>query len=236
MAVARRIRKVAVVSRVCDGFIGNRMLEEYLRQAYALVDEGALPQEVDAALQEFGFAMGPFRMMDMAGQDIGWAVRKRLTAEHPDKPYSKWPDLLCERGWFGQKTGRGIYRYESGGRTATPDPEVEALIRASSAEQGLRRRPIASREITERCLYALVNEGARILQEKIAQRASDIDIVYLTGYGFPAYRGGPMFHADTVGLAAVQAALESYRSAHMGAFLEPAPLLARLAREGARFD
>jgi len=236
MALARRIRKVAVVARVCDGFIGNRMLEEYLRQAYAVVDEGALPREVDAALEDFGMAMGPFRMMDMAGQDIGWAVRKRLARERPEKRYSKWPDLVCERGWYGQKTGRGIYRYAAGSRTPVPDEEVEALIQQASREQGIARRPVARREIVERCIYALINEGARILEEGIAQRASDIDVVYLTGYGFPGYRGGPMFYADTVGAGEVVRALEAYRPAHMGSFLDPAPLLRRLAQEGSRFS
>jgi 3-hydroxyacyl-CoA dehydrogenase len=236
LAMAKRIRKVAVVSGVCDGFIGNRMLEEYLRQAYFLVDEGASPQAVDQALEAFGMAMGPLRTMDMAGQDIGWAIRKRLARERPEKVYSRWPDLLCERGRFGQKTGRGVYRYEPGSRTALADPEVEDLISQYRREQGIAQRAIAAEEIVERCIFALVNEGARILEEGIAARASDIDVVYLAGYGFPAYRGGPMFYADTIGLDKVCAALEKYRGGRLGACLAPAPMLQRLAGEGKRFN
>jgi 3-hydroxyacyl-CoA dehydrogenase len=235
MKVSKAIRKVGVVSGVCDGFIGNRMLEEYLRQAYFLVDEGASPQAVDRALQDWGLAMGPFAMMDMAGQDIGWAIRKRRAVETPDRVYSKWPDRLCEQGRYGQKTGAGVYRYQPGNRVPQPDPQVDELIAAYRREIGVTPREIGSEEIVERCMFALANEGARILEEGIALRASDIDIVYLTGYGFPLYRGGPMFHADTVGLPRVVEAMRRYASGHHGECWTPAPLLARLAAEGRRF-
>jgi 3-hydroxyacyl-CoA dehydrogenase len=237
MQLAKRIRKLGVVSGVCDGFIGNRMLEEYLRQAYFLVEEGALPQAVDKALQDWGLAMGPFAMMDMAGQDIGWHIRKRRRAEDPERQvYPAWIDRICEQGRFGQKTGKGVYRYEAGSRAPIPDPEVETLIADYSKEIGVQRRAVADAEIVERCMYALVNEGAKILEEGIALRASDIDMVYLTGYGFPPYRGGPMFHADTVGLKNVVAAMERYAQGRNGQFWKPAPLLARLAAEGKTFN
>jgi 3-hydroxyacyl-CoA dehydrogenase len=228
---------VGVVSGVCDGFIGNRMLEEYLRQAYFLVEEGALPQQVDTALQDWGLAMGPFAMMDMAGQDIGWHVRKRRRAEDPvGQIYPAWLDRICEMGRFGQKTGKGVYQYPPGSRTPVPDPEIERLIVDYSKEIGVARRAVGAAEIVERCIYALANEGAKILDEGIALRASDIDMVYLTGYGFPPYRGGPMFYADTVGLKNVVAAMERYAKGRNGQFWKPAALLARLAAEGRTFN
>ncbi len=237
MKVAKTIRKVAVVSGVCDGFIGNRMLEEYLRQAYFLVEEGALPQQVDKALEAWGLAMGPFAMMDMAGQDIGWHVRKRRRAEDPERQiYPAWIDRICEQGRFGQKTGKGVYRYDPGSRAPVPDPEIEQLIVGYSKEIGVTRRSIDEPEIVERCIYALVNEGAKILEEGIALRASDIDTVYLTGYGFPAYRGGPMFYADTLGLKDVLAAMLKYAQGRNGQYWQPAALLARLAAEGKTFN
>jgi 3-hydroxyacyl-CoA dehydrogenase len=237
MKLAKAIRKVAVVAGVCDGFIGNRMLEEYLRQAYFLVEEGALPQQVDGALQDWGLAMGPFAMMDMAGQDIGWHVRKRRRAEDPERQvYPAWLDRICEQGRFGQKTGQGVYRYEAGSRAPLPDPEIEELILGYSKEIGLARRPVEDREIVERCIFALVNEGAKILEEGIALRAGDIDTVYLTGYGFPLYRGGPMFYADTVGLPNVVAAMANYAGGRNGQFWRPAALLARLAAEDRAFN
>jgi 3-hydroxyacyl-CoA dehydrogenase len=235
MKVSKAIRKVGVVAGVCDGFIGNRMLEEYLRQAYFLVDEGASPQQVDAALQKWGLAMGPFAMMDMAGQDIGWAIRKRRAVETPDRVYSKWPDRLCEQGRFGQKTGAGVYRYEPGNRVPQPDAAVDALIADYRKELGIAPRAIGDDEIVERCMLALANEGARILDEGIAARASDIDIVYLTGYGFPLFRGGPMFNADTIGLPRVVEAMGRYARGYHGECWTPAPLLARLAADGKRF-
>jgi 3-hydroxyacyl-CoA dehydrogenase len=234
MKVSKAIRKVGVVAGVCDGFIGNRMLEEYLRQAYFLVDEGASPQAVDRALQDWGLAMGPFAMMDMAGQDIGWAIRKRRAVETPDRVYSKWPDRLCEQGRYGQKTGAGVYRYEPGNRVPQPDPQVDEIIAAYRREIGVTPRAIGNEEIVERCILALANEGARILEEGIALRASDIDIVYLTGYGFPLYRGGPMFHADTIGLPRVVEVMARYAQGYHGECWTPAPLIARLAAEGRR--
>jgi 3-hydroxyacyl-CoA dehydrogenase len=236
MKLGKTLGKVPVVSGVCDGFIGNRMLEKYVQQSMFLLDEGATPQQVDGALARWGLAMGPFTMYDMAGNDIGWEIRKRRARERPDMVYSRVGDLICEKGWFGQKTGRGWYRYEPGKRTPIPDPEVEAMIAAYRETLGVKPRRIADEEIVERCIYALVNEGACILEEGIALRASDIDVVYLTGYGFPPYRGGPMFYADSVGLDKVLAAIERFRSGYQGAQWSPAALLAKLAREGKRFN
>lgn len=236
MALAKRIGKTAVVSGVCDGFIGNRMIEQYGRQAGFLLDEGALPAQVDRAAEAFGFAMGPFRMSDLAGNDIGWAVRKRRAIEHPDMIYSKTADKLCELGRFGQKTGKGWYDYRPGERNARPSPEVDAMIERNSAELGLARRRISDAEIVERLVYALVNEGAQIIEDGIAAKASDIDVVYLTGYGFPAWRGGPMFYADSVGLYNVLAAMRRYAKGYQGAAWKPAPLLVRLAESGQSFN
>ncbi len=238
MNVAKRMRKTAVISGVCDGFIGNRMIEQYLRQALFLVEEGASPQQVDRALEKFGMAMGPFRMSDLAGNDVGWYIRKRRYIETPQLVYSRIADRLCELGRFGQKTGLGWYRYEPGRRDALPDPAVDALIAAYRAEHGVTPRTVEDREIVERCIYALVNEGARILEDGIASRASDIDVVYLTGYGFPLYRGGPMHYADTVGLFNVIRTMHRFAATGRGdpVFWQPAPLLARLAAEGKTFD
>lgn len=236
LALAKKLGKTGVVSGVCDGFIGNRMLEPYLRQAVQLLEEGALPEQVDRAIEAFGFAMGPFRMSDLAGNDIGWQIRKRRAVEQPGFTYSTLPDLLCEAGRFGQKTGAGWYDYAPGERRALASGAVSAMVERHSAGLGLVRRPIADREIVERLVYALVNEGARILEEGIALRASDIDMVYLSGYGFPLHRGGPMFYADTVGLPAVLAAIEGFARGRQGEMWEPAPLLARLASEGRTFN
>jgi 3-hydroxyacyl-CoA dehydrogenase len=237
MKLAKTIRKLGVVSGVCDGFIGNRMLEEYVRQAYFLVEEGALPQQVDKAVQDWGMAMGPFAMMDMAGQDIGWHIRKRRRAEDPERQvYPAWIDRVCELGRFGQKTGKGVYKYEAGSRAPVPDPEIEQLIVAYSKEVNVTRRQISDQEIVERCIYALANEGAKILEEGIALRASDIDMVYLAGYGFPLYRGGPMFYADTVGLKNVVAAMAKYAAGRNGRYWKPAALLAKLAADGKTFN
>jgi len=238
MKLARKIQKIAVVSRVCDGFIGNRMLEGYSRQALFLLEEGASPQQVDAALEEFGFAMGIFRVGDLAGNDIGWAIRKRRYVEKPEVRYSKIADRLCELGRFGQKTGMGWYRYEPGRRVAIPDPQVEKMIADYREEIGIKPREISDGEIVGRCVFALVNEGARLLEEGIAQRASDIDVVYLNGYGFPPQRGGPMFYADEVGLSNVLEVLRGYaQDPHADpGFWEPAPLLARLAEAGKTFN
>jgi 3-hydroxyacyl-CoA dehydrogenase len=237
MALSKRLRKTGVVSGVCDGFIGNRMLEQYLRQCLFLLEEGALPQEVDAALEAFGLAMGPFRMSDLAGNDVGWYIRKRRYVEKPQVRYSRIADRICELGRFGQKTGAGWYRYEPGRRDALPDPVVEEVVVAYRKELGVVPRKISRDEIVERALFALVNEGARIVEEGIALRASDLDMVYLTGYGFPVRRGGPMHHADAVGLYNVVRAMRRFAANPHGdpAFWEPAPLLARLAAEGKSF-
>ena len=234
MAFAKAIGKNGVVSGVCDGFIGNRIFEEYLRQAWFLLEEGALPQQVDGALERFGMAMGPCRVMDLAGQDIGWHIRQRRAVEQPDRPYSRIPDLICEKGRFGQKTGAGFYLYPDG-RTPAPDPEVEQLIEAERARIGLAPRAIPDSEIVERCVLAMINEGARIVEEGIAYRPVDIDVVYLDGYGFPAECGGPMFLADAWGLPAVLAAINGYRARRHGWAWEPAGLLARLAQGGGSF-
>jgi 3-hydroxyacyl-CoA dehydrogenase len=236
LAFAKKIKKTGVVSGVCDGFIGNRMIEQYIRQAGFLLDEGALPQQVDRAIETFGFAMGPFRMSDLAGNDVGWYIRKRRAVESPDIEYSKTGDLLCEQGRFGQKTGAGWYDYQPGDRTPQASALVDDMIVRHSQDLGIERRAIADAEIVERLLYALVNEGAKILEEGIALRASDIDMVYLSGYGFPLFRGGPMFYADTVGLTNVLAAIESHARGYHGEAWAPAPLLVRLAVEGKTFN
>jgi 3-hydroxyacyl-CoA dehydrogenase len=238
MQVAKRTGKTAVVSGVCDGFIGNRMLAQYYNQAWFLLEEGATPAQVDRALEAFGMAMGPFRVSDLAGNDIGWAVRKRRYAERPDMVISRVADRLCEAGRFGQKTGAGWYRYEPGSREAIADPAVDAMIADFRTERGIKARTIDEAEIVERCIYALVNEGARIVEEGIAARASDVDTVYLAGYGFPRHRGGPLMYADLVGLAKVVARMNDFAANPHGDphFWRPAPLLARLAAEGRGFN
>jgi len=236
LKLGKSIKKVPVVSGVCDGFIGNRMIEKYGQQSLFLLDEGCSPQQVDGAAREWGLAMGPLTMGDMAGLDISWEIRKRRYVERPNFVYSKLGDRICERGRYGQKTGKGWYRYESGNRKPLPDPEIDQIIAEYRKEIGVKPRQISDQEIVERLIYALVNEGAYILEEGIAQRASDIDMVYLTGYGFPPYRGGPMFYADTVGLDKVLAAIEGFRKGYMGEVWKPAPLLVKLAKEGKRFN
>jgi 3-hydroxyacyl-CoA dehydrogenase len=236
LALSKKLKKTGVVSGVCDGFIGNRMIEQYVRQAGFLLEEGCLPEQVDKAAEKFGFAMGPFRMGDLAGNDIGWYIRKRRYVEQPDVVYSKTADLLCEMGRFGQKTGAGWYDYKAGDRKAYPSAAVNDMIVRNSADIGVERRKISDQEIVERLVYSLVNEGAHILEEGIAMRASDIDMVYLTGYGFPVFRGGPMFYADTVGLYNVVMAIEKYAKGRHGEAWKAAPLLAKLAAEGKRFN
>ncbi|HEX8788362.1 MAG TPA: 3-hydroxyacyl-CoA dehydrogenase family protein, partial [Telluria sp.] len=213
-----------------------RMVEQYIRQAGFLLDEGALPEQVDKAIEGFGFAMGPFRMGDLAGNDIGWYIRKRRYVQNPDMKYSKTADLLCEQGRFGQKTGAGWYDYQSGDRTPHPSALVDDMIVQHSRELGIERRVISDEEIVERLVYALVNEGAKILEEGIALRASDIDMVYLSGYGFPLFRGGPMFYADTLGLPKVLEAIQKYARGYHGEAWRPAPLLVKLAGEGKGFN
>ncbi len=237
LALSRKLKKTGVVSGVCDGFIGNRMLHGYLNQCLSLLAEGALPQQVDRALERWGFVMGPFRVSDLAGNDVGWYIRKRHYAEHPGEPRQVIADGICELGRFGQKTGAGWYRYEAGKRDPIPDPAVEEIVLAGSREMGIARRAIGDQEIVERSVFALVNEGARILEEGIALRASDVDLVYLTGYGFPPFRGGPMRYADEVGLYNVVRSMARFAALPHAdaAFWKPAALLARLAAEGKSF-
>ncbi|WP_088280560.1 3-hydroxyacyl-CoA dehydrogenase NAD-binding domain-containing protein [Ideonella sp. A 288] len=235
--LAKTIKKIAVVSGVCDGFIGNRMLARYGAAAMGLINAGASPQQVDGALQKFGLAMGPFRMGDLAGLDIGWATRKRKAAE-AGVPFTPGvADKLCEAGRFGQKTGAGWYRYVPGARDPIPDEVTEKLIAEHRASLGILPRKVSDEEVVQRCLFALVNEGARILEEGIAARASDLDIVYLNGYGHPLHRGGPMLYADTVGLPNVARALKKF-AAEPGAdpSWQPAPLLVKLAEDGKSFN
>jgi 3-hydroxyacyl-CoA dehydrogenase len=238
MTVAKKIRKTAVVSGVCDGFIGNRMIEQYGRQGGFLLDEGCTPAQVDKAMEKFGMAMGPFRMGDLAGNDIGWAIRKRRYQEKPDMKYSKTADLLCEKGRFGQKTGAGWYDYVAGKRDAIPNAEVVAMIEEHRKSLGITPRKISDEEIVQRLVFSLVNEAARILEEGIANKASDIDIVYIFGYGFPAHRGGPMNYADQIGLFNVVQAMNRFAQNPMddAKFWKPAPLLARLVAEGKTFN
>ncbi len=238
MAMAKKIKKTAVVSGVCDGFIGNRMIAQYGRQGGFLLDEGCTPQQVDKAIEKFGFAMGPFRMGDLAGNDIGWAIRKRHALEGSDMKYSKTADLLCENGRFGQKTGAGWYDYVAGKRDAIPNAEVVKMIEDYRKSQGITPRKISDEEIVQRLVYSLVNEAARILEDGIASKASDIDMVYLMGYGFPIYRGGPMNYADQVGLFNVVQSMKRFAQNPLddAKFWQPAPLLAKLAAEGKTFN
>jgi len=227
--IARKIAKVPVVAGVCDGFIGNRMLAQRSKQSEKLLFEGALPQQVDAVVTKFGMPMGPFAMGDLAGLDIGWRSRKDRGIK------SEIADALCEAGRFGQKTGKGYYKYEAGSRAPLPDPEVEKLIDETLQRLGRTRRPVSDEEILERMMYPMINEGARILEEGIAARPSDIDVVWLYGYGWPIYRGGPMYWADTVGLKHIADRLAVYAKETNDPSLEPATLLSRLAAEGKTF-
>jgi 3-hydroxyacyl-CoA dehydrogenase len=238
MSVAKKIKKTAVVSGVCDGFIGNRMIEQYGRQGGFLLDEGCTPEQVDKAMEKFGMAMGPFRMGDLAGNDIGWAIRKRRATERAEMKYSKTADLLCEKGRFGQKTGAGWYDYVAGKRDAIPNAEVVQMIEDYRKAQGITPRKISDEEIVQRLVFALVNEAARILEDGIANKASDIDIVYIFGYGFPAHRGGPMNYADELGLFNVVQAMNRFAQNPLddAKFWQPAPLLAKLAAEGKTFN
>lgn len=237
MALAKRIRKTSVVSGVCDGFIGNRMLGPYFRQAEFLLEEGCTPAQVDRAMEKFGFPMGPFRMSDMAGNDIGWYIRKRHALEKPQIRHSKVPDLICELGRFGQKTSAGWYDYLPGQRDAQPSEVVRALIDQHRQSIGQKARKIDEQEIVQRLVLALVNEGARILEEGIAARASDLDLVYLTGYGFPVWRGGPMHYAEQMGLFKVVEAMKRFAQAPHGDadFWTPAKLLQQKALSSGTF-
>jgi 3-hydroxyacyl-CoA dehydrogenase len=235
LALSRQINKVGVVAGVCDGFIGNRMMNSYIRQMEFLLDAGTLPQQIDKALEKFGFAMGPFRVSDLAGNDILWSIRKRLYVEYPDRVFSKTPDRICELGRFGQKTGAGWYDYKPGDRAARPSDLVTGIVLEDAERLGIPRRTVSDEEIVDRALCALINEAARILEEKIALRASDIDVVYVTGYGFPDYRGGPLFYADTVGLPNILRTMRGFALGYQPDAWEPAPLLKQLAGAGKTF-
>ncbi len=235
MALGPRIGKSAVLARVYPGFIGNALFRQSHREAHFLVEDGALPHEVDAALTGIGYAMGVFAVQDLAGTDVGYQTRKAQVATRATD--RRWSDLilkLVEMGRTGQKSGAGWYRYEAGQRKPQRDAAVEDFINAESARLGIQRRPINVDEILERCIYSMVNEGARLLEKGIAQRASDIDLVMLTGYGFPAAQGGPMFMADRIGLAEVAQTVQRLHEKH-GAWWQPAPLLLQLARSGGTF-
>ncbi|MDA9414185.1 3-hydroxyacyl-CoA dehydrogenase [Bradyrhizobium sp. CCBAU 25360] len=229
VSIARKIAKVPAVVGVCDGFVGNRMLAQRGKQAEKLLFEGALPQQVDAVVTKFGMPMGPFAMGDLAGLDIGWRSRKDRGIK------SEIADALCEAGRFGQKTGRGYYKYEAGSRSPLPDPEVEKLIDETFLRLGRKKRVVSDEEILERMMYPMINEGAKILEEGIAARPSDIDVVWLYGYGWPIYCGGPMFWADSVGLKHIADRLAFYAKETNDPSLEPAPLLKKLAAEGKTF-
>jgi 3-hydroxyacyl-CoA dehydrogenase len=232
--LTRKIGKIPVVVGVCDGFVGNRMIEPYFREAEFLVAEGASPLEVDHALTEFGMAMGPFAMADMAGIDVRWdVVRRRGALWAPGDRYSALVERLVEAGRNGLKSGAGFYRYDPGSRTPVEDPSLHSLFESEARRQGVKRRHVSSVEIVQRCLLALVNEGARILEDQIVPRASDIDVIYVRGYGFPASKGGPMYWADTIGVARLVTEMAELES-RLGAVWRPAPMLAALAAGGGR--
>ncbi|MBR8126159.1 enoyl-CoA hydratase/isomerase family protein [Burkholderia multivorans] len=237
-ALARQLKKMPVRAGVCDGFIGNRILAVYRTAADYLMEDGASPYQIDRAVREFGFPMGPFQVVDLAGGDIGWATRKRRAATRdPRARYVEISDRLCERGWFGQKTGRGYYLYPDGARVGTPDPEVEAIVEQERAKKGIVPRAFTDDEILRRYLAAMINEGANVVHEKIALRPLDVDAVFLHGYGFPRYRGGPMHYADTVGLANVLADIRAFAEEDP-LFWKPSPLLVELVElveRGANF-
>ncbi|KVF48292.1 MULTISPECIES: 3-hydroxyacyl-CoA dehydrogenase NAD-binding domain-containing protein [Burkholderia] len=234
-ALARQLKKTPVRAGVCDGFIGNRILAVYRTAADYLMEDGASPYQIDRAVREFGFPMGPFQVVDLAGGDIGWATRKRRAATRdPNARYVEISDRLCERGWFGQKTGRGYYLYLDGARVGTPDPEVDAIVAEERAKKGITPRTFTDDEILRRYLAAMINEGANVVHEKIALRPLDVDAVFLHGYGFPRYRGGPMHYADTLGLANVLADIRTFAKDDP-LFWKPSPLLVDLVARGADF-
>jgi 3-hydroxyacyl-CoA dehydrogenase len=234
--LAKKLKKTPVRAGVCDGFIGNRILAVYRQAADHVLEDGASPYQIDRALREFGFAMGPFQVSDLAGGDIGWATRKRKAATRdPRARYVQIADRICERGWFGQKTGRGWYLYPQGARTGTPDPEVLAIIDAERERAGVKPRKFSAEEIVRRYMAAMVNEGANVVHEGIALRPLDVDVTFLYGYGFPRYRGGPMKYADMVGLDRVLADIRAFAQEDP-LFWEPSPLLVELVTQGRTFD
>ncbi|TNE76126.1 MAG: 3-hydroxyacyl-CoA dehydrogenase, partial [Gammaproteobacteria bacterium] len=234
MQLAKRIKKVGVLVGNCHGFVGNRMLHKRGAEAMSLVDEGATPQQVDKVLTDLGFPMGQFAMGDLAGIDIGYSIRQERRKAGEDVAPS-WMDKLAEQGRLGQKTMAGTYRYEEGSRKPIPDPAVDELIAEFRKEQGITAREVTDQEILERCMYVMVNEGAKILDEGIAYRSLDIDITWIYGYGFPAYRGGPMFWADQIGLDKILEAVKKYHNEVGGKQWEPSPLLEKLVAEGKKF-
>lgn len=233
--LAKKLRKVPVRAGVCDGFIGNRILAVYGQAAHAMMEDGASPYQIDKALRDFGYPMGPFQVSDLAGGDIGWATRKRRAATRdPRARYVQIADRLCERGWFGQKTGRGYYLYPDGARVGTPDPEVEAIIDGERARAEKSPRSFSDAEIVRRYLAAMINEGANVVHQKIALRPLDVDVTFVHGYGFPRYRGGPMHYADTVGLPTILADIREF-AREDPVFWQPSPLLVELVDKGANF-
>jgi 3-hydroxyacyl-CoA dehydrogenase len=233
--LAKKLRKTPVRAGVCDGFIGNRVLAVYRSAADAMMEDGASPYQIDAAVRAFGFPMGPFQVVDLAGGDIGWAARKRRAAtRNPAARYVQISDRLCERGWFGQKTGRGFYLYPEGSRSGTPDPEVESIIDAERARAGITPRSFTDEEIMRRYMAAMINEGANVVHERIALRPLDVDVTFLYGYGFPRYRGGPMRYADMVGLPKILADIREFAKEDP-LFWQPSPLLVELVERGADF-
>jgi 3-hydroxyacyl-CoA dehydrogenase len=237
MKLARRLNKVGVVVGNCFGFVANRMLAYYMREAYLLLEEGASVSQIDKALTDFGYPVGPFGMQDIAGIDVGWRIRQYLKAlgkTRAEGPQSTVPDRMYEMGRYGQKTGAGWYRYEPGSRTRIPDPIVEEVAAEEAAKRGITRRTISDDEIIARIMTALANECARVLEDGFAIRASDIDVVYVHGFGYPRHRGGPMFYADTIGLPVILQRLRQYRR-EFGEHWRPAPLLERLVAEGRGF-
>jgi 3-hydroxyacyl-CoA dehydrogenase len=239
MSLSKKIGKIPVLVGVCEGFVGNRMLRQRGVQSAYMLEEGALPQQIDKVIYDFGFPMGPFAMSDLAGNDVGWRIRQgKKEKEKRNVRYTGYvADAICELGRFGQKSGSGYYKYNLPDRTPIPDPEVEKIIEENSKKLGITRRAISDQEILERCLYPMVNEGAKILEEKMAQRSLDIDVIWVNGYGWPVYRGGPMWWADNVvGLKTIHDALLKYRDASGDPFWEPAPLLKKLVQDGKKFS
>ena len=237
MNLSKKIGKVPVLVGVCEGFVGNRMLRQRGVQASYLIEEGATPQQVDKVLYDFGFPMGPFAMSDLAGNDVGWRIRQgKKEKDQSNQRYSGYvADAICERGRFGQKTGKGWFLYNLPDRTPIPDPEVQKIIEETSKKLGIKRREVSDQEILERTLYPMVNEGAKILEEGMAQRALDIDVIWVNGYGWPVYRGGPMFWADQIGVKKIYEALNRYHEQTGDSFWKPAPLLKKLAESGGTF-